>query len=405
MTLPGAAPAKPPSATGVSAAAAASLLEGWIALAREWAGTSCLALIVSGSHARGDAVWAAPAGRPVSLSDLDLYAVVPGRAARRAARRRAAAGRTGLARRLEALGLAGAFEVAFLTPRDLATLPARPGTLELKRHGRVLTGDPAWLARVPDWSARDVSAEEALLLLENRAFELLDAWPGHDREGNLARLAARHAVLKTALDLAGVACLAAGEYPDDAAARVAHARTRGPWDPEPPWEAALAWRAGRVVPLPHAEAGREWEATAAAWVALWRDRVTARTGTAPMRGDARGGAWATARAAARRASLKRRARQALFFRARSGAGPGLLERARFWARGTPQHRLGASAAVLLAHATSAGPEHRPARAGWRDAMVWLGVVRQPGEPEGVARELVRIWDRWVLDGQRTAEAR
>jgi hypothetical protein len=391
-------------------------MDGWIALARRWAGPGCLALIVSGSHARGDAVWTAFAGRPLSLSDLDLYAVVPDRAAQRAACRRAPADRPGLAARLSALGLAGSLEVGFLTPGDLARLPARPGTLELKRHGRVAEGDPGWLARVPDWTARDVSAEEAMLLLENRAFELLDARQGLARPEHLVRLESRHATLKTALDLAGLVCLAAGEYPDGAAARVAFARARRQRsDSEPPWEAALAWRDGCVAPLEAEEGGREWQATAEAWVALWRDRVAALPGAAgETGGGGRRDAYAPARHAARRASLRRRARQALCFSARSGAGPGLIERVRFWARGTPQHRLSASAAVMLVHAVAAHaapsapaargePERDPA-AGWRSALAWLGVVRHPGEPAAAERELVRRWDRWVLDGQRTAEA-
>jgi hypothetical protein len=421
VTLSGAAPAKLPSAAGDPARNVTRLPEDWIALARAWAGPSCRALIVSGSHACGDAVWTTALGRPLSLSDLDLYAVVPDRAAQRAACRRAAADRPGLAARLEALGLAGSLEVAFLTPEDLGTLPARPGSLELKRHGRVVEGDPAWLARVPGWTARDVSAEEALLLLENRALELLDAAPGLARTETLARLASRHAVLKAALDLAGIACLAEGEYPDGAAARVAFARARAPrLDPEPPWEAALAWRAGCVAPLEAAEGGHEWRATVEAWVALWRERVAALPGaTAAVGGGARRDDYAAARFAARRARLRRRARQALFFNARSGAGPGLLERVWFWTRGTPQHRLGASAAVMLVHAVAsraAATSETPAPAepgsergrgpagGWRDTMAWLGVVRHPGEPDSVARELVRSWDRWVLDGQRTAEA-
>lgn len=419
MTLPRAAPAELSPETGDLALDASSRLEAWIALARGWAGPERLALILSGSHARGDAVWAEVAGRTLSLSDLDLYAVVPDRAAQRAAIVRAAAARSGLKSRLSGLGLAGALEVAFLTPEDLARLPARPGTLELKRHGRVVEGDPAWLARVPQWAPRDVSAEEALLLLENRAFELLDARTGLAQRDPLARLEARHATLKTALDLAGVACLTAGEYPDGAPARVACARARGPRPgsgPEPPWEAALAWRAGRVVRLEASAGASEWLATAGAWVALWRERVVALTGdgatTSP--GPDRGGdAYVMARQAARRASLRRRARQALTFRARSAAGPGLLDRLRFWSRGTPQHRLGASAAVMLVRAVVAaadatppgappGPGRDPA-SGWRATLAWLGVVRHPGEAGEAERELVRRWDRWVLDGQRTAE--
>src|SRR6516225_6458173 len=50
-------------------------LDGLLALARALAGPDLLALILSGSHARGDAVWAEVEGRKILLSDLDVYAV------------------------------------------------------------------------------------------------------------------------------------------------------------------------------------------------------------------------------------------------------------------------------------------------------------------------------------------
>jgi hypothetical protein len=342
-------------------------------------------------------VWAEVAGRAVSLSDLDLYVVVRDRAAQRAARERAAAARPGLAARTLALGLAAPLEVAFLTPQDLAVLPARPGTIELKRHGRVVEGESTWLARVPQWSARDVSAEEILLLLENRAFELLAAEPGADEPGPLAQLSRRHEVLKVALDLATVACLAAGEYPDGAPARVARARAlKAARAPEPPWDAALAWRAGRLELLPAAEAAAEWRATASAWLAAWLGRVAALDGGAP---SPAGDPYAAAARAARRAHLARRARQALTFRARGGEGPSLLERLAVWWRGTPQHRLNAGAAALLIHTL----EDDAANASWRRALDRLGLAPGLDDPSAAAHELVRAWDRWILDGQRSAE--
>ncbi|MBI3538878.1 MAG: hypothetical protein HY076_01210, partial [Candidatus Eisenbacteria bacterium] len=249
-------------------------LEPVLDFARAWAGGDRLALIVSGSHASGEAVWAEHEGRRVSLSDLDVVAVVPDAAAKRAARERARAASDGLATRLLALGLAAPLEVGFHTPADLERMPARPATLELRRHGAVIEGDPSWLARVPTWSARDVSAEETLLLLENRGFELIGAECLRDRAG-LAALQRRHAVLKTALDLAGIEALAAGEYPDGAAARVARARAHRDRDPahEPPWDEALAWRAGVLTGDGGAAAEGELARTIAAWVGLWRRRV------------------------------------------------------------------------------------------------------------------------------------
>ncbi|HEY6867729.1 MAG TPA: hypothetical protein VI792_10755, partial [Candidatus Eisenbacteria bacterium] len=79
-------------------------------------------------------------------------------------------------------------------------------------------------------------------------------------------------------------------------------------------------------------------------------------------------------------------------------------RVRWWARGTPQHRLNASAAVVLAHlagiAAEGAGEGSPEA--WRRALAWLGVVRRPADATAAGAELVRLWDRWVLDGQRSA---
>ncbi len=85
------------------------------------------------------------------------------------------------------------------------------------------------------------------------------------------------------------------------------------------------------------------------------------------------------------------------------AGPPPGERLRFAARGTPQHRLGASAAVMLIRAVADAMDPGAA-AGWRAALARLGVVRAPGEAAAVERELLRCWDRWVLGGQRGVEA-
>ena len=57
--------------SGVSPALAPAIEE-----ALACAGEGLVALLLSGSHATGEAVWASLAGGEVSLSDLDLYAVM-----------------------------------------------------------------------------------------------------------------------------------------------------------------------------------------------------------------------------------------------------------------------------------------------------------------------------------------
>jgi hypothetical protein len=381
-------------------------LEGALARVRDVLGPAPRALVLSGSHACGEGVWADLGGVRVALSDLDLFAVLGDRRACRDTAARWDARRPGRDVWLAEHGLAAPPEVAFLTPRDLARQPARPGTIELARHGRVFAGDAAVLRHVPRWSAADVDAEETTLLLENRAFELLGARLALPDGDALARLRARHAVLKVALDLAGVAALAEGYWPDGAAARVEWARGRGvagtlragvpvglaPRGPEPAleavWDAAVAWRRGRVAAPEPAAAAAEWAAVARAWCAAWLAR---HGGGEP--------AACVARAAAR-ARLRRRLRLALFPAGRVATRGGWPARWRHVLAGTPQHRAGAAAAALLLEASASAPAHP----GLRAALARLGV---PGGAAGDwrerARAALRAWDLWVLDGARLAE--
>ncbi len=375
-----------------------------LAIVCEWSPTP-RAVILGGSHASGEAVWAEVEGRALTLSDLDLYVVVSDRREAGAARRRASAARPALERRCLALGIAAPIEAGFHTIDDLARLPARPATLALRRHGRVVRGDPAVLDRIPSYEALDVEAEEVALLLENRGCELLAAWPLLGAPDRLGRLRGRHAVLKCALDLATTVALADGAFPDGAAARVAWARDSsasragivaacaGLWD------VALAFRAGGAAPLDPQAAREEWRAAAVAWGLTWRERFAA----SARAGDPDG--WVLD--VARRAPLRRRFRQALTFHARGGDGPSLATRLVHALRGTPQHRVHASAALLLAAAASAPATAAipPLAPGAARTLKRLGVVpaRDCCDWERARGAVVRAWDRWLLDGQRTAE--
>jgi hypothetical protein len=376
-------------------------LSPFVAIVDAWAGDA-MALILGGSHATGADVWVTLEGRRCSLSDLDVYAVVRHRAAQRAAVARARSGRRGLRARLLAAGLAAPLEAAFLVPEDLERLPARPATLELARHGLVLKGDPTWKERVPRWDPRDVSPEEVLLLHENRAFELLLAWPALAQEGRLPRLQARHAVLKCGLDVIRVEALAQGEYPEGAEELLAWATRAGrPVLPATTraafrtlLEAARTWRQGCVSELEPEEGRREWRTAVSAWAAAWRSQV--------------GSSYEDALRAARRARLRRRLRQAVFWPARSGQGPALVSRLAHLVRGTPQHRVNAAAAILLLAAdeeewTGASPR---LSGGASRALATLGVVEaaQLADWMTTSRTVVLAWDRWILDGQRTEES-
>jgi len=369
-----------------------------LARAAERAGPGLEALILSGSHATGEAVWAPLDGRTVSLSDVDLYAVMRTEAAAAAAR----ADRAPIASARERLewGLLAPVEVAFVTLGGLARTAARPGTVELARCGRVVAGDAGVLARLPRWEPAAIDAEERLLLLENRAFELL--WADAAWAGNAApRLRSRHAVLKTALELAAARTLAHGELAAGAAARVARASElgtpagvpswlAGAWEGlAPVWQEALAWRRGARLVSDEAQ-GVSWRAVARAWCVAWWAETGRGAATDP---------WERALAVAARGSLARRLRRSLASTPGRAASPGVLERLRRAVAGTPEHRIHGSATILML-AAAQGPGEPRLSAGALRALHVLGVTRADRFVTA-ARETLVAWDRQLHAGDRT----
>ena len=389
--------------SGVTGSGLSPALAPAIAEARACAGEGLEALLVSGSHATGEAVWTTHAGRDVSLSDLDLYAVLRDEALCNHARARARARR---AQGLEQMGdaLAGPLEIAFVTRAGLAAMPARPGTVELARSGRVLHGDAAVLATLPRWQPAAVSADERLRLLENRAFELL--WALAQPRTGLPALRARHAVLKTALDLARVRLFARGECPAEAAAIVAAARALGEPAAQPSWlvgawealapflDEAVVWRRAGARASLSGELAPAWRAVVRAWCAVWWGEAV--TGASPAEPFAR------AARAARRGSLARRVRRSLAFRSADGSGPAWPERLLRAAQGTPELRIPGSAAMLLLAAAPATEAPRLSGEALR-ALRSLGVTRAE-RFEDAAGEVVSAWDRMLHEGLRTERA-
>lgn len=399
MTAPSRLPAQTVAAIEAAGPSVPGAVREAIAVASEWAGDGLVSLLLSGSHATGESVWLETGGRRVTLSDVDLYAAMRDEGARRAAAERAHRGRAPAAARLREAGLEAPLEVGFLTREGLSRMPARPGTIELARHGRVVAGDGSALARVPRWSPRDVPAEEAALLLENRGFELLLAWPALGSAEPLERARARHGTLKAAGDLAVVLALRAGELPDGTAARVAWARERAatllapslppdrlgaPAELDRLWSSCLAWRGGGAGPPEPGAAAEEWRCAVRGWTAVWWWWFAG-----PEREP-----WQRALRSAARAPLPRRLRRGL-----RGPGAGSpARRLRLALAGTPQHRVNASAAVLLlAAAASGSPPGLPA--GALRALRALG-VREAGTWDEARLEVVRAWDELVLGGQR-----
>jgi hypothetical protein len=276
-------------------------------------------------------------------------------------------------------------------------------------------GDASVRDVIPHWQPGDIAREEITLLLENRAFELLLGWPALASGSALECLRGRHARLKTIADLAGVFALEAEEWPAGAAARIDWARSHAlagfaehvpgalvdvPAALDGLWDQALDWRAHDAahpvtsVPSP-AEARTEWRAAARAWSAVWWHHE----GGTSERFDP----WPLATETASRAPLRRRVRRALEPASRSGVTPPIGGRLRHLLAGTPQHRVNASASVLLI-AAAVSPSAPALPAGALRALRSLG-VSDARDWEQARAQVVRAWDLWVLDGQRTAEAR
>ena len=401
----------------------------------EAAGT-VTALVLGGSLARGEGtVWRGALG-PVALSDLDLAVVLPTAGARDRAAEVAPALTSGVARRLRGQGLLGGFDLGVYAPEDLARQGPRPGTLEYRRHGRVLSGATEILAGFPALEESDVPPEEALVLLENRGAELLLAWPGAagPEDGERA-LMAMYAGLKTRLDGAFALVLAEGSCPATGKARQAaleswttvegrsetlravlpdfsgttFVQDLGFWAamklaPDP---AAIALRLGVSDPADVVALGRRsWREGARAWVACYRivaSRLFGVPGATPILSLA---AHAAHRARPRR-RLRRwwetaRAWQALerSGRARWALRPG-PERMRLAFAGAPEHELASTVAVLLGAWVEAGKPEAP---DWRLAMArWFpGECPEHMEWDRCRRAAVRMWDTMEGGGTRTA---
>ena len=181
-----------------------------------------LGAILGGSLARGEGtVWRSGA-RVRALSDVDLAIVFADRAGRERARAIAPHVARGLTRRLAGQGLLGPVDLGVYAAADLPRMGPRPGTLEMRRSGRVLWGPPDLTARFPALEEKDVPREEALVLLENRGIELLHAWPGavpaDDVDGQLVAL---YAGWKTIVDAAFAFVVAHGRCPATQEARQA----------------------------------------------------------------------------------------------------------------------------------------------------------------------------------------
>ena len=348
-----------------------------------------------------------------ALSDVDLAFVFADAAQAARARAIAPATARGLARRLRARGLLGPVDLGVHALADLPRQGPRPGTLEMRRSGRVLWGPQDLPARFPDLAEQDVPRDEAVVLLENRGIELLHAWPGDAPADDVDRqLVGMYAGLKAVVDGAFALVVATGRVPATQQARQAaleilavEGRSEALDAVLPDFTAEAAfWGRMKLAPDPAA-------------IALHLGAPDARDPVALARRAWRAGARAHLAAyrtlgvhAAHRARLRRRLRrwweEGRRFAAfeRDGRAAWSLRpwpaRARQALAGAPEHQLAACGAALLDAWAAPGV----GQVDWRSTMqqFFPGALPSRLEWDPCRTAVVRLWDAMHMHAVRTA---
>jgi predicted nucleotidyltransferase len=194
-------------------AAVTEALDRCVGVLRERLGRRLLAVVLTGSFARGEGTVVALDGHLKVLGDVELLVILPRARDYRALRPVLGGWARQLSADLAGHGLAvdlefGPAEEAYLRKR------ARPCIFvhDLRAHGRVVWGPPDLLTRIPPVAACAIPREDAVHLLFNRAIEQLEAWDRADAPGGEALLDLAYQPLKLRLDVAGSALAFVGRH-------------------------------------------------------------------------------------------------------------------------------------------------------------------------------------------------
>lgn len=232
---------------------------------------SIRAVFAGGSVGRGE-VWARLEGEILAIqSDIDLYVVVADRADQVAVRDAAARAASALPNALDGVVFLRGVDIGVYGLGDLLAQPARPGTVDLREHQRWLYGDRSVLDQLAPESSRTIEKTEALYLIENRAWDVLDAvamaHSGDARAVERSRVPAAKAVL----DVGAAHLIAEARFVSTHAGRMDELRRRTPALLEPrafaAIEAAEAMRLG-LAPATTLDARDALVLLADTWCAL-----------------------------------------------------------------------------------------------------------------------------------------
>lgn len=174
---------------------------------------SIRAVFAGGSVGRGEVWSAARDGTLEIFSDIDLYVIIADDADASLVRRAGNEAAAALPAASDGVVFRRGIDVGVYHVEDLIAQPVRPGTIDLAEHHLWLFGDRAVVASLAGAWSRPMAPSEALYLLENRAWDVLEA----DSEGSMAVSA------KATLDVLAAHLIAEGRFaPTYAARRAAH---------------------------------------------------------------------------------------------------------------------------------------------------------------------------------------
>ncbi|HEU4928717.1 MAG TPA: hypothetical protein VFU38_02720 [Candidatus Krumholzibacteria bacterium] len=135
------------------------------------------AAFAGGSVGRGE-VWSASRNGALEIfSDIDLYVVISEDADEALVRRTSADVASTLPAAGEGVVFRRGADIGVYRWHDLLAQPVRPGTADLAEHHLWLFGDPSLVADLARALSRPMERSEALYLLENRAWDLLETEP------------------------------------------------------------------------------------------------------------------------------------------------------------------------------------------------------------------------------------
>jgi hypothetical protein len=262
-------------------------------------------------------------------------------------------------------GLECCFEFTLALDRYFRNVKPSIFGYELRCHGKTVWGDPAYLAKIPPFSADDIPKYDAFYLICNRMIEQLD-WRvrlGSRDHEEASRLFA-YSLVKTYTDLATSLLIFADAYEPSYAARAKQldslARFVGDDIPEfgllldkiaACTKLKLNPPASLIDPLTQGEAEHRWAELARHLLHTWQWEL------ARLEGGARDNIGQSIRRFVRGAALRKRlvGWGKLVTQALRWGGPSDLLRAR-WFSGIPRHVMYLEAAAIYAECAGLGQE-------------------------------------------------